>query len=62
MSETVATTTIGQLPVDDLAQTLTYDGDFVATITVVFKSVTYIKTYTNNGTNITAISPWVAQS
>jgi len=61
MSGTVATSTIGQLPVDDLAKVLTYDGDFIATMSVVYDSVTYTKTYTNDGTNITNISVWVAQ-
>jgi len=61
MSVTVATSTIGQLPVDDLAKVLTYDGDFVETMTVVYQGVTYVKTYTNDGTNITAISVWEAQ-
>jgi len=61
MSGTVATTTIPNLPVDDLAHTLTYDSTFVATDTVVYQGVTYVKTYTNDGTNITNISAWVAQ-
>ena len=61
MSETVATSTIGQLPVDDLEQTLTYDGNFVETITVEYRGVTYVKTYTNDGTNIVNISVWEAQ-
>ena len=61
MSVTVATSTIGQLPVDDLAKVLTYDGDFIATMSVVFNGVTYTKTYTNDGTNITDISVWEAQ-
>lgn len=61
MSGTVATSTIPQLPVDDLAKTLTYDGDFIATMSVVYQGVTYTKTYTNDGTNITDISVWEAQ-
>ncbi len=61
MSVTVATSTIGQLPVDDLAKVLTYDGDFIETMSVVFNGVTYTKTYTNDGTNITDISVWEAQ-
>lgn len=61
MSGTVATNTIPQLPVDDLAKTLTYDGDFIATMSVTYQGVTYTKTYTNDGTNITDISVWEAQ-
>lgn len=61
MSETVATTTIGQLPVADLEQTFSYDGTFVETITVVYRGVTYVQTFGNDGTNITTISNWVAQ-
>ena len=61
MSGTVATSTIPQLPVDDLAKTLTYDGDFIATMSVTYQGVTYTKTYTNDGTNITDISVWEAQ-
>ena len=62
MSETV--TPLGsnvQLPVSSLEQVFTYDGDFVETITVVYAGVTYIQTFTNDGTNITNISQWVAQ-
>jgi len=61
MSGTVATSTRGQLPIDDLALTFTYSGALVATITCVYQGVTYVKTFTNNGTNITAASVWVAQ-
>lgn len=61
MSETVATSTIGQLPIDDLAKTLSYTGDFIDTISVDFKGVTYVKTFTNDGVNITDISVWEAQ-
>jgi hypothetical protein len=61
MSETVATSTIPQLPIGDLEQTFTYDGDFVETITVAYHGVTYVQTFTNDGTNITNISVWTAQ-
>jgi len=62
MSMTVPTNAVAQLPIDALAKTITYDGDLVATISVVFGGVTYTKTYTNNGTYITGISIWEAQS
>lgn len=58
MSETIATTTIPQLPLDSLNQVFTYDGDFVATISVVYAGKTYRQTFTNDGTHITSISPW----
>jgi hypothetical protein len=61
MSGTAATSTIPQLPVSDLEIALTYDGNFVATMTVVYRGVTYVKTFFNNGTNITDISVWTAQ-
>jgi hypothetical protein len=61
MSGTVLASNGVALPIDNLAQTITYSGNLVATITVVYNGITYVKTYTNNGTNITAISQWVAQ-
>lgn len=61
MSSTVATTKIPQLPVNDLPITLTYDGNLVSTMTVVYDGTTYVMTFTNDGANITNISRWVAQ-
>ena len=61
MSNTVATTTIPQLPLNNLAQTFTYAGDFIATISVVYQGITYVQTFENDGTNITDISVWAAQ-
>ncbi len=61
MSQTVPTTASPQLPLDALPIALTYDGDFVHTMTVVCYGVTYVKTFDNDGTNITNISAWVAQ-
>lgn len=49
------------LPMDSLAQQFAYSGDFISTITVVYEDTTYIQTFTNDGTDITAISKWVAQ-
>jgi hypothetical protein len=46
------------LPINNLAATMTYTGEFLATITVVYNGVTYVQTYTNDGTFITAISQW----
>lgn len=59
--EYVIQTDTSKIPLDGLAQTFTYDGDFVETITVEFMGVTYVQTFTNNGTKITNISQWVQQ-
>ncbi len=50
-----------QIPLESLAQTFVYVGNFLSTITIVYNNITYIQTFTNNGTNITAISQWVPQ-
>lgn len=49
------------LPLGDLPATLAYSGSFIHTITVSYYGNTYVQTFTNNGTNITAISAWVLQ-
>lgn len=63
MTDCVGTQSPGsiQLPISDLAQVLTYSGNFISTITVVYQDVTYVQTFTNDGTNITDISQWVPQ-
>lgn len=62
MSETVTATTNGAaIPLDSLPQNFAYTGGFVSTITVVYQGITYVQTFTNDGTNITAISGWVPQ-
>jgi hypothetical protein len=45
-----------ELPLGSLNQAFTYDGTFVETITVVYQGVTFVQTFTNDGTNITNIS------
>lgn len=50
-----------QLEIAALAKTYTWVGGFMTAQTVVYSGVTYIQTITNNGTNITGISKWVAQ-
>jgi len=63
MSETVTPQGGGaQIPLDSLAQTFAYSGNFLSTITIVYSGVTYVQTFTNNGTDITVISEWVPQS
>lgn len=62
MSDFVTTIPDGvQLPIDSVAQTLVYAGDFISTITVVYQGNTYVQTFTNDGTDITAISGWEKQ-
>lgn len=50
-----------KVPLDSLEQDFAYSGGFLSTITVEYRGVTYIQTFTNNGTNITNISKWVQQ-
>lgn len=63
--ETVKSATLnGQawdLPLDSLQQSIGWSGGFVSTITVVYQGVTFIQTFTNDGTNIIAISQWIPQ-
>lgn len=61
MSLTVMTTSGTRIPLNDLEMNFTYDGDFVATITVEYADITYVQTFTNDGTNITNISQWEPQ-
>ena len=67
MSETVSASDGTQLPLDSLAQTFVRSGSFLSTITVTYTSAqthalrNFIQTFTNDGTNITAISGWIAQ-
>ena len=60
MSETVTASNGVQLPLSDIPTTLTYSAGFISTIVVVYDGVTYTQTFTNNGSNITAISPYIA--
>lgn len=62
MSETVQANNGVMIPLSSAAQSFTYDGDFVATITVVYAGETYVQTFTNNGSEITDISGWEVQS
>ena len=60
MSSTVQASDGAMLPLDSLAQVFTYSGLFIATIVVEYQGNTYTQTFTNNGTNITNISGWIA--
>jgi hypothetical protein len=59
MSDTVTAANGVELPLVSLAQTITYSGGLVETISVSYSGITYTQTFTNNGTNITGISQWV---
>jgi hypothetical protein len=66
MSSTVNANDGTMLPLDSLPTVLTYDGAFVATMSVVYSNnlgveKTYTQTFTNDGTNITDISGWEVQ-
>lgn len=61
MGLTVTASNGQQLPIDSLPITIAYSGSFVSTMTTFYAGITYIQTYTNNGTVITDISNWVAQ-
>jgi hypothetical protein len=61
MSSTVTASNGKALPLDDLPLTLTFDGAFIETITTIYDGITYVQTYTNDGTNITGISPFIDQ-
>lgn len=62
MSETVQADNGVALPLTDLSSTLTWSGDFILTYTVVYRGLTYVQTFTNNGSQITSISPFEVQS
>jgi len=59
MSETVTASDGTMLPVSNLPQAFAYSGGIISTITVVYEGNTYVQTFTNDGTNVTAISRWV---
>lgn len=61
MSETVQANDGAMLPLSSLEQTLTYDGTFVATVTVVYAGKTYVQTMQNDGTYVTVVGGWEVQ-
>lgn len=66
-AETVTADDGTQLDLNSLAQTFTYAGSNVATITVTYPSkqtgieTDYVQTFTYNGNDVTNISGWIAQ-
>ena len=59
MSETVQANDGAMLPLDSLAQQLTYSGSFISMISVIYASISYVQTFLNDGTNIIYISGWI---
>ena len=60
-NDTVTATDGTELQLVAMNQAFTYSGNFIATITVALGPQEYVQTFTNNGTQITNISQWVAQ-
>lgn len=58
MSGTVQANDGAMLPLDSLAQQLTYSGGFISQIQVQYQGNIYNQTFMNDGTNITYISGW----
>ena len=61
MSETVQADTGAMIPLVSIEQSFVYTGGFIDTITAVYAGTTYVQTFTNDGTNITNITGWIAQ-
>jgi hypothetical protein len=49
------------LPIESLPKTLTYAGTILSAVTVQYAGKTYVRTYQNNGVNITEESRWEVQ-
>jgi hypothetical protein len=62
MSETVTANNGVQLPLSDLPISFEYSAGIIATQTTVYRGITYVQTFTNDGTNITSFTPFEAQS
>ena len=60
MTTTVTASNGTQLPINDCPNTLNWADGFLTSIVIDYQGVTYTQTYTNDGTNITSISAWVA--
>ncbi len=61
MSSTVQANNGAMLPLDSLAQSFTYSGANVETITVEYAGETYVQTFTYAGDNVATISGWEVQ-
>jgi len=61
MADYVTASNGAQLDLSSLAQTITYNGELVESVSVTLNSVVYTQTFTNNGTKITTSTQWVNQ-
>lgn len=61
MSDVVHGSNGKPIPISDLPITYGYTGLNLTTQTVAYQGITYIKTFTYSGSNLTAESQWVAQ-
>ena len=62
MSNVITASNGDQVDLDNTPQTINYSGGFVSSIvaTLTNPTRTYTQTFTNDGTNITHISNWIA--
>lgn len=58
MSTTIIASDGTRLPIDHLDQSLTYAGDLVTSISVMYRGIQYTQTFTYEGTNVIEISQW----
>lgn len=68
MTDTVVASDGNALPLAALATTIVYSGGFISYLSVQYDDPfistqlnTYRQTFTNDGTNITAITGWIKQ-
>ena len=62
MGATVTADNGTQLPIDSLPISLAFSGGFISTMTTEYAGITYVQTFDNDGTNVTYISNWQAQT
>jgi hypothetical protein len=62
MTATVTADDGTMLPVDSLPMFFAYSGNFISTITCYYAGKEFIKSFSNNGTDITYISNWQSQT
>lgn len=62
MSNIIQTIDGSSFDLDSLEQNFTYNGDgTVNTITVIYKTKSYLQSYTYTGGKVTKISAWILQ-
>lgn len=50
-----------EIPVNDLDKAYAYSGGLLSTVTITWKTVTYVKTYTYDAGNLVGATIWEAQ-